>query len=201
MSGGDGMGGLVIAIMFAAVLMVVACAAAGFFVVAILTKQRASHIQRAWLQIVGATVGALLGGLLVIATFAENMWSPPDELTLRLPLNFAHSSVYLIEDRSAVATLHWQGTNAIPFMQRTSTFEVPASGVIRVVSLGMGETIRLPRTRFSNGEESTGSFSRPAPKEIGSGLMLGFSRPNSGNDFFSGDDALLVGEIRKRELR
>jgi hypothetical protein len=199
MSGGDGLGGLAVAIFIAMALIVSIAVGVAFLIARLLTKRIVNRNAR-WLATIGiVAMGLVIGGLAVVATFFESKWSPPDEITFRLPPNFNHPSVYLIEDNRATQSLEWRGVN-LPLMSRSASIDVPASGVVRVKSLNMPEIIQLPNASFSNGERSTGSFSTPAPATVGTGIIFGFTTPNGG--FMpSGvtDDKWLTDDIRVRE--
>lgn len=133
--GGDGMGGLVVAIVVACIAMV-ALPAIVFVLVSHQLGRSKSVAVRLALASVAVFLGAVVGAAWVTATFFESTWSPPPRLLLQLPAGFKYASVIFLEQPSALRELSWTGRE-LPLMGKSAVVVVPVSGVIRLRSLGV----------------------------------------------------------------
>lgn len=165
--GGDGLGGLAMAI-FIVMLAMVAGGFAILFLIgrAIGRRMGLSRGRRVALGIVSGVGGILLGLLAVAATFFESSWAPPPALTVVIPPGFEHRWVILLEDPRAPTRVEWRGAE-LPFQGRSATLAVPPSGIMRVQSLvtmaGRGDL----QVSWSDGSSATGVGGGPVPLGLG----------------------------------
>ena len=195
--GGDGMGGMALAILIAMLLML----AVGFGVAFMIGRGIARKLGgKAGLWGLGAGLGGIgLAALAITATFYESSWSPPPRLELRVPAGYAHDWTIILEDRTAPRSLNWS-SSALPFVQCKATLNIPASGVVRVKSLGKaGGTINLD-VRWSDGAWYSSIGGGPAPAETGAQTYIMVDH-NIGNGLPSQslDNARLAEIILARE--
>jgi hypothetical protein len=114
------------------------------------------------------------GVLAVIATFYEDIWAPPPEVTFNVPPGFTQDWVILLEDRSSSVQLVWAGVE-IPFSGRKTLIDVPSSGIVRLRDLSK-ICCRPTRVRWSDGLSNSGSSRGPAPKSAGATQYVAFNR-------------------------
>ncbi len=197
--GGDGLNGLAVVILVACLVLLIVPAALIYWIVQKTAKGKSSS-SRALLTFFGIAGGLGIGMLAVTATFFESTWSPPPQLAVKLPKNFKHEWIILLENPSAATTLNWQGYD-LPFTSKRTEIDVPSSGVLSLKSLdGLAGA---PFTVISSsGEQSIGMGGGPGPKELGATAYLGFVRPGVTQttmpDPPSGDDDTFVAYIRAR---
>ncbi|MGL4230033.1 MAG: hypothetical protein ACRDAM_12365 [Casimicrobium sp.] len=171
--GGDGMGGLVVLILIASILLLVAPAAILFFGALALAKKSKHCVP---IALASATLGTAIGFVAVAATFFESSFSPRNRLVLQLPPETKHEWVVLLEKPGAAQRLEWRGVN-LPFMSKSANVVVPASGVVIVDSLdgaggGHADGFTL------SGEMYTGQSGGPAPQASGYTTYLALLRPD-----------------------
>ena len=165
-SGGDGMGGLVVAILAAMVGMVGIGIAAGLGL-GFLIARLAGLQKRAKVAVVAGSVavGLLAGNAWMAATFMESSWNPPPELHMALTPGFAAPFIVLIVDPAHGVPLDWSG-GTLPMTAPRASIDVPANGIIRVFSLGeasgRGDLVPV----YSDGAYSSSLASGPAPSGI-----------------------------------
>ena len=96
-------------------------------------------------------LGLLVGLAMIASTFFVNSWSPPVLLDLRVPADFAHETVILLEDPT-ISDANQSTGGGLPFSQRRITLAVPASGVVRVADFGpfLRDGTYPPQVRMSN---------------------------------------------------
>ena len=128
------MGGLVVAILAAVIAMVVVSAVVLAWISQRLSRGKSDTVRLA-ITLGGLLLGLAAGAAWATATFFESTWSPPPKLRLNLPSNFSHTSVIFLEQPSAPLELSWTGRE-LPLMGKSVVVDVPASGIVRVRSLG-----------------------------------------------------------------
>lgn len=174
--GGDGMGGLAVAIIAAMIAIMLV----GLLVALLLARFIARSMQLGRLGTLAVSlglgfVGLALAQLVVIATFYENVWSPPPRMRFNLPQGFAHQRVILLEDAAAPNSITWRGTE-MPFQGLSTQVDLPASGVLRVRSLqhlaGRGDVT----VTWSDGLATRGIGGGPAPPAVNATLYVTFLR-------------------------
>jgi hypothetical protein len=171
--GGDGMGGLAIAILFASVLLFTAPAAILFFIAMALAKKNKYRVP---IAIASATFGTAIGFVAVAATFFESSFSPSNRLVLHLSPDLKHEWVVLLEKPGATESLKWRGAN-LPFLSKTAEIKMPLSGVVIVDSLehaggGFAQAYNVKDELFP------GQSGGPAPQGSGYTTYLAFLRPD-----------------------
>ncbi len=171
--GGDGMGGLVVVILIASILLFVAPAAILFFGALVLAKKSKYRIP---IALGSATLGMTIGFVATAATFFESSFSPRNQLTLQLSPEMKHEWVVLLEKPGASQKLEWRGQN-LPFMSKVANVVLPASGVVVVDSLdGAGGGYADAFT--ANGELYPGQGGGSAPQGSGYTTYVAFLRPD-----------------------
>jgi hypothetical protein len=175
--GGDGMGGLAVAILIGSVLLFVAPAAILFFIAMALAKKSKYRVP---IAIASATLGTALGFVAVAATFFESSFTPSNRLVLHFSPEMKHEWIVLLEKPGATESLKWRGSN-LPFMSKTAEIKVPASGVVIVDSLegGSGGYAQAYDTK---GELFPGQGGGPAPRGSGYAIFVAYLRPNASTD-------------------
>jgi hypothetical protein len=138
-------------------------------------------------------IGAGGGILMVIATFNEDMWAPPPQVTLNVPPGFTQNWLILLEDPKSSTQLVWKGVE-IPFFGKKTSIDVPASGIMRVRDLS---ELRYPSPgtiTWSDGSCFTAWAGGLAPESTGAIRLMAFNRlkPNCGapHPDFPDDEAL-----------
>ena len=116
--------------------------------------------------------------LAVIATFYEDTWAPPPEVTFNVPPDFTQAWVILLEDRSSSIQLMWAGVE-IPFFWKKTLIEVPSSGIVRLRDLSK-ICGRPTRVRWSDRKYNNSGASGPAPKSSGATGFVAFNRAEPG---------------------
>jgi hypothetical protein len=173
---GDGMGGLVVAILFACLGMLVLPA-----LLILWLSQRVAWVKqyryRSMVGIASFALGLALGFMWLTATFFESTWAPPAKVLLKLPPNFKQPSIILLEQPNAPVQLQWRGYD-FPYMAKHTEIDVPASGVVMVASLkGMaGTTFDASTTR---GDAINGWASGPGPAALGSVSYIHIELPDA----------------------
>ncbi len=200
MSGGDGMGGLALAIFAAMVAMVVGAIVVlggGSFLIARLagaTLGRALAVGA-----LGALVGVGIGLLAVTATFYESTFSPPPAVRFELAPGADPRWIVLLEDPQRGAPLAWSGVRA-PFLGRTATVAVPASGIARVKSLSGLAGSADAAAIWPDGATSVGFAGGPAPPGANAAQFCAWTKEpweGPGDELPMGDE--LARYIRERE--
>jgi hypothetical protein len=195
--GGDGMGGMALAILIAMLLML----AFGFGLALLSARGIARRVGgKSGLWGLGAGLGGLaLATLAITATFYESTWAPPPRLELSVPAGYAHDWTIILEDRTATRTLTWS-RSALPFVQSKATLNIPASGVVRVQSLGKAGGIVNLDVRWSDGAwySSIGGGRAPAGTGARTYIMVDHNIEN-GNSVQSLDTEKLAEVISARE--
>ncbi len=171
--GGDGMGGLAVAILLASVLLLVAPAAILFFVAMALAK---ANKRRVAIALGAATFGLAAGVVTVAATFFESSFSPTNRLLLQISPEMKHDWVVFLEKPGAPQSLHWRGAN-LPFMSKSADVIVPASGVVIVNSLDNAAG-GAAQAFIASGAYSIAQGGGPAPKGSGYTIYAMFLRPD-----------------------
>jgi hypothetical protein len=171
--GGDGMGGLAVAILIASVLLFVVPAAILFLIAMALAKKSKYRVP---IAIASATLGTVLGFVAVAATFFESSFSPSNRLVLHLSPETKHEWIVLLEKPGATESLKWRGAN-LPFMSKTAEINVPANGVVIVDSLegaggGYAQAYNVKDELFP------GQGGGPTPRAAGYTTYLAFQRPD-----------------------
>jgi hypothetical protein len=199
----DTLNDLAAAIFLACVLLVVVPAAFAFW----LARRNTSSQNPYRLLVIAASVslGLVVGGLAVVATFYESTWSPAPRVELVLPTQFDHDWVILLETPGVTRVLMWSGV-AAPFSGKKTVVEVPASGVVRVQSLAIvaGGNVEA-RTR--EGAHSDGPASGPGPSALDATAYLALSVPRNPAALRRpaappfGDTATFAAYISERENR
>lgn len=190
---GDGMGGLAAAIFGAMAFILLGGFALLFWIARGVARARgwsASTARNAGL--IGGVAGLALGAIAVTATFFEPVWMPPPRLDLEVPPGYTHEWTFILEDPSAAAKLSWRGPG-LPFTQLHAALSIPVSGVVRVQSLGEAAGRGDLQIRWSDGYQSTGSGSGPAPSNLRATLYLAINRqrdPMQPSAMLPYDDAL-----------
>lgn len=199
MMGGDGAGGLALAIGIAMIVMVLGGLALFAFVGRALTR-RSSPGRRRLVTILMALVGLVLGWLLVVATFYESGWSPPPRLTLTAPPGFDAPVVILLEDNRAPQTLAWQG-GGLPFSAATAELVIPPSGVARVRSLGPAAGRGDLEVVWADGRPSPGAGGGPGPPGTGATSYIIIERPDAQapSELLTADPAAIGAYVWRRE--
>lgn len=124
-------------------------------------------------------IGSGGGILAVIATFYEDMWAPPPQVTLNVPPGFTQGWFVLLEDPKSSAKLEWEGL-AIPLVTKKTVIDVPASGIVRVRDLSA--LLRPGTIQWSDGSCNTGYRIGYAPESTGAILYMAFNRLKSDCD-------------------
>lgn len=172
--GGDGMGGLALAIGIAIIAMVIC----GFLIFYFISRMAGSS---KILALVLGLVGMGAGVIAVYATFYEDTWAPPPKILLDLPADFKPNSVILLEDSSSPTALAWQGVE-MPFFGKSVDIQIPPSGVLRVKSFGPMAGRGDAQVIWSSGNRSLGSGGGPAPSATKAYIYVYFlrdtARPN-----------------------
>lgn len=198
--GGDGMGGLAVAIILAMVLMIVGAWAIALLLGRWVARQRGASpaaVKKAGLF--ASLIGVALGLSAVAATFFESSWSPPPKLEISVPPGYAQSWTILLEDSRAPAEIVWRGAD-FPFAQRRGRIAVPPAGVLRVKALGEAAGRGDLEIMWSDGAPYNGTGGGPAPAGSGARSYVLLGRPladGSLPEAPSGDS--LAAEIRLRE--
>jgi hypothetical protein len=121
-------------------------------------------------------IGVVGGVLVVIATFRQDIWAPPRQVTFNAPPGFTQDWVILLQDRRLGSTqLVWQGVE-IPFVGKKTVIDVPPSGIVRVRDLS---ELRGPpgiRVLWSDGSCHNGQAHGPAPRSTGATSYSAFNR-------------------------
>ena len=198
--GGDGMGGLAVAIILAMVLMIV-----GASVIALLLGRRVARQRGASPAAVikaglfGSLIGVALGLSAVAATFFESSWSPPPRLEISVPPGYAQPWTILLEDPRAPTAIVWRGAD-FPFARRRARIAVPPAGVRRVKALGEAAGRGDLEILWSDGAPHNGTGGGPAPAGSGahSYILLGRPLPDGILPQAPSGDSLAA-EIKARE--
>lgn len=197
--GGDGMGGLAVAIVAAMVAMVAGGFAIAFVLGRALARRAGAGSGTGWLIAGGiGLAGAALGLLAVTATFFESTWAPPPAIALNLPADYRHETIILLEDPKAAAVLIWRGRE-LPFMGRSTSLDVPANGVARVQALGPLAGRGDATVKWSDGSTTMGFAGGPAPPSIGASTYAIFYRGAPSDDLAFHDPEKLGAYISARE--
>ena len=202
--GGDGMGGLALAIIALMALMLVGLAlafgAVGWFAARQFGWQGG---RRKALTATLALIGMTAGWLWANATFYESKFDPPPELTVRVAPGFAEPWAILLEDPVNGVPLVWRGGD-IPFDAPKAEVVLPRGGVLRIRDFGQAQGRGDLKTVWSDGAESRGSGGGPAPAGLGATGYIALSHDKPGA---TGPGAMLpMGEalgtsIKARERR
>jgi hypothetical protein len=161
---GDGLGGLVVAIIFAGMGMLVLPAVSLAWLIQKVPAIKASRY-RNLAGVAGGALGAVIGAAWVTATFYETTWAPPPKVVLNLPANFKHASVIFLEKPNLSLQLQWTGYQ-LPYMSKQTVVDVPPSGVVNVRSL-QGLASESFNASTQDGRSVNGWGSGPGPSEIG----------------------------------
>lgn len=203
MSGGDGMGGLALAIL----VVIGAIILAGLGIAIVLGRLLARRLKLSSggtaLTIAALGLAGLgIGAVVVAATFFETTFSPPPTLRFNLPSGFAHKWVILLEDTSAPREIVWRGFEG-PFSGVSAEIDVPANGVLRVRGFGRMSGRADSVTLWSDGSDTRGGASGPAPAGLNASTYMALERGDRyeapSTDFPTSDEAALVDYVRKRE--
>ncbi|HEU4377184.1 MAG TPA: hypothetical protein VFR73_01330 [Hyphomicrobiaceae bacterium] len=146
-------------------------------------------------------IGAGASLLIVIANFREDIWAPPLQILLNVPQGFSQDWVILLEDSKSPVQLAWTGVE-IPFLGKTTTIDVPPSGIARVRDLGAIRGRGGLRVLWSDGSFNRGQAGGPAPQSTGATGFSAFSRATSWSDmppYLPLGDAQLGAYIAARE--
>ena len=199
---GDGMWGLAVAILGGMVLIMAVAIGIGVW----LGRRLGSMAGVGWKWPVFAgtvALSTLIGVGVVVATFMEDTWSPPDDIVFALPPGFAPPSVMLMEDPTVSAEMPWRGSNKWPLMHRTAELAVPTNGVVRVRTLGFGEVIQHPRMRLADGRSVDSALTVHDVPGVSPGMVLVAIVREGGEPFDSGTDikAWVAREAARRTAR
>jgi hypothetical protein len=200
MTGGDGAGGLAIVIG----LVMAAIVAAGLVTAVLLGRLLARRLNLSTggtaLTIVALGLAGLgAGGLIIAATFFESTFSPPPTVRFNLPAGFAHKWVILLEDPTATRELPWRGFEG-PFSGVRANVEVPASGVIRLRDFGRMSGRADSVMVWSDGSDTTGGASGPAPAGLNATSYMMFERGDKYDPPSQAPDSVtLINDVRRRE--
>ncbi len=180
-SGGDGMGGLLVAILAAMAGMVGIGTAigvgAGFLIARLAGLQKRARVAAI---AVSTLFGLLAGNAWVAATFMESSWNPPPELHMALVPGFAAPFVVVIVDPARGVPLIWSG-GKLPMTVARASISLPASGIVRVRSLGEAEGRGDLVPVYSDGATSSSLAGGPAPPGLGGTHYLVLERRQSGD--------------------
>ncbi len=136
-------------------------------------------------------IGVGGGILIVIATFNEDTWAPPPQVTLNVPPGFTQNWLILLEDPKSSARVVWEGVE-IPLFEKKTVIDVPASGIVRVRDLS--ELLRPGTIQWSDGACDAGYRIGFAPESTGAIRYMAFGRLKSDCDashsLWAGDEAL-----------
>jgi hypothetical protein len=197
--GDDGMSGLALAIALACIGIVATGLALFFFIGRNLGRRfKLGRGGRLLTGIVGAVLGLGLGLLAVTATFYESQWMPPPQVTFKLPADFAHRWVFLLEDPSSRRELVWRGSEWVPFQGMTAETDMPANGVLRLRSLGPLSGRADTSVIWSDGAVMQGAGGGPGTPELKATAYVVFQH-GEGTDPFPATQEELVRLIRERE--
>jgi hypothetical protein len=148
-------------------------------------------------------IGVGGGILVVIATFYEDMWAPPPQVTLNVPPGFRQDWLILLEDPKSSAQVVWEGVK-IPLFEKKAVIDVPASGIVRVRDLS--ELFRPGTIQWSDGACNAGYRIGYAPESTGAIHYMAFGRLKSDCDashsLWPDDEAMRAYiEARERDTR
>lgn len=197
--GGDGAGGLAMAILLVMIALVV-----GGFLVFYMIGRAATHKspgKRRFLPWLLGLAGLGLGYLAIFPIFFESTWAPPPTIRFIVPAGFNQPSVILLEDPSSSNELMWTGST-LPFFGMTAEVAVPASGVLRVKSYGPAEGRADTSVAWSDrgdGASDIGGGGGPAPPGINAVSFMHFVRDQGANEPIYGGDEEAAAYIRRRE--
>lgn len=198
--GGDGMGGLALAIVLAMALIVLGGALLAFLLARAAARRKGSSpaaVKKTGL--LASLAGVALGSCIVAATFYESSWSPPPKLEISVPPGYAQPWTILLEDPRAPIDIVWSGAK-IPFAQRHARINVPLTGLLRVQTLGEAAGRGDLEIVWSDGAPHNGTGGGPAPAGSGARNYILLGRPlpdGSLPEAPSGES--LTAEIRMRE--
>lgn len=201
--GGDGLGGLAMAIFGATIAFVVG----GFLLAFLLGRWLGKYLgwstgRRTSAALLLGFVGLCAGALAVFATFYEATWAPPPELRLNVPGGFAHRDVFILEDSGSAKDIAWMGRE-MPFFGKHATIDVTTSGIVRVRNLGAIAGRGDARVLWNDSSESSSVGGGPAPVSTGAGQYIVVLRPAMPADENAGpplhDFEALGAYIMKRE--
>jgi hypothetical protein len=133
------------------------------------------------LLIISLGLGAIGSGggiLVVIATFYEDTWAPPPQVTLNVPPGFRQDWLILLEDPKGPTHLVWEGVE-IPFFGKKTSIDVPASGIVRVRDLSDLSRLGPESIQWSDGSCNTGYSGGLAPESTGASRYMAFERLES----------------------
>lgn len=136
------------------------------------------------LLLIALGLGAIGGGgglLVVMATFYEDTWAPPPQVTLNVPPGFEQNWLILLEDPNASTQLLWEGVE-IPFFGKRTSIDVPASGIVRVRDLSELRRPGPETIQWSDGSCNSGYSGGLAPESTGAIRYLAFERLESDCD-------------------
>ena len=197
--GGDGMSGLALAITLAICGIIATGLLLFFFIGRNLGRRfNLGHGGRLLTGIVGAVLGLGLGLLAVTATFYESQWMPPPQVTFKLPAEFTHRWVFLLEDPSSRNELIWHGSEWLPFQGMTTETDMPANGVLRVRSLGPLSGRADASVIWSDGAVMQGAGGGPGMQELEASAYAVFQH-GEGTDSFPASQEELIRLVRERE--
>jgi hypothetical protein len=123
-------------------------------------------------------IGSGGGILVVIATFYEDTWAPPPQVTLNVPPGFSQDWLILLEDPKSSTQLVWEGVE-IPFFGKKTSIDVPASGIVRVRDLSELRRPGPETIQWSDGSCNTGYSGGLAPESTGAIRYMAFERLKS----------------------
>lgn len=153
-----------------------------------------------WLITLGLGAIGIGGGILiVIATFNEDMWAPPPQVTLNVPPGFTENWLILLEDPKSSAQIVWDGVE-LPLFEKKTVIDVPASGIVRVRDLS--ELLRPGTIQWTDGSCNAGYRIGFAPVSTGAIRYMAFGRLKSdcdASDSLWPDDETMSAYIEARE--
>ena len=178
--GGDGTGGLALAILGVMALMLVGLALVFGAVGWVAAKQLGWQGGRRKALIAGLALLGMAGGWLwANATFYESKFDPPPELIVRIAPGFAEPWAILLEDPINGVPLIWRG-GAQPFDAPKAEIVLPRGGVLRIRDFGQARGRGDLKVVWSDGAESRGTGGGPAPAELGATGYIALSHDRVG---------------------
>jgi hypothetical protein len=175
---GDGLGNLALVIFIVMILIVLGGLLLGVLLSRSLARSLGWSGAKRSLTMLGlGAIGVGGGVLVVIATFFEQTWAPPPQVTFNVPPGFTQHWVILLEDRLSSTQLVWEGVE-MPFFGKKTVIDVPPSGIVRVRDLSV--FYGLVETLWNDGSYSDFRSSGPAPESTGATRYSAFNRVKAG---------------------
>jgi hypothetical protein len=176
--GGDGLGGLALALFIVKTLIVLGGFLLGVLLSRILARSLGWSGDKRLLDLGLGSIGVGCGVLFVIASFYQSTWAPPPQVEFTMPPGFTHNWVILLEDRTGSVQPVWEGVE-IPFFGKRTAIDVPPSGVVRVRDLsGLRGPSGDVNVQWSDGpwRGYSGYAGGAAPKSTGATGFRAFRR-------------------------